>query len=102
MSIEVKVLRSETIAVTAENEMSILNDEWERRYGERPFVEGDKVFFARDGKQRHVEHFGEDHVGKRGIVTANSDTGRDVKILAINTSGEFVELWTPEAVLQSL
>lgn len=98
MPIEVTILRAERVQVTAENEEQILNDEWMRRYGERTFTEGDEVEFVRDGKQKHVDHFGEDHTGKRAIVTALSEHG-DVKILAISTAGEFVELWTPEAVL---
>lgn len=99
MSVEVKILREEVVQVTAENELSILGNEWDRRYEDRPFDAGDSVEFVRDGKQRHVEHFGESHAGKRGIVTSLSDNGNDVKVLAITKDGDFIELWTPEAVL---
>lgn len=99
MSVSVKILRQEVVSVTSENEMRVLGDEWDRRYDNRPFAAGDPVEFVRDGKQRHVDHFGEDHAGKRGIVVALSENGADVKVLAISQAGEFVELWTPEAVL---
>lgn len=102
MPIEVNVVRTERVLVTADNEMAVLGAEWDRRYAERPFGEGDEVEFARIGKQRHVEHFGEDHVGKRGVVCALSENGADVKVLSINLDGEFVELWTPEAVLVAI
>jgi hypothetical protein len=95
----VNVKRVESVEVTPENEMGLLKAEWDQRYGDRPFVEGDEVEFVRTGKQRHIEHFGDDHVGKRGIVCALSDNGLDVKILAISNTGEFVELWTPEIAL---
>lgn len=102
MSIEVNVVRTERVLVTADNEMAVLGAEWDRRYGGRPFGEGDEVEFAKTGKQRHIEHFGEEHIGKRGIVVGLSENGADVKVLAINAAGAFVELWTPEAVLVAL
>ena len=95
----VNVNRTEAVEVTPENEMTLLGDEFSRRYGDRPFAEGDDVEFVRIGKQRHIEHFGDEHVGKRAIVTALSDNAQDVKVLAISNNGEFVELWTPEIAL---
>jgi hypothetical protein len=102
MSIEVNVVRTEKVTVTSDNEMAVLGAEWDRRYSGRPFIEGREVEFAKNGKQRHVEHFGEDHIGKRGIVVGLSENGADVKVLSINLAGVFVELWTPEAVLVAI
>lgn len=98
----VKVQRTEEIVVTADNIKDVLSGEWCRRYADRPFVEGDHVEFIREGRARHFEALGDAHIGTRGIVTALSDNGQDVKVLVITAGGAFDELWTPEGCLEGL
>jgi hypothetical protein len=97
--VTVKVLHVEKVQVTAENELEILRGEYERRYDDRDFCEGDDVEFIREGRQRHADAFGANYVGKRAVVTALSENGEDVKVLAITADGSFGEFWTPEACL---
>lgn len=98
----VKVQSIVEVEVTPENERILLRAEFERRYEDRKFIEGDDVIFTREGRSRHVEALGEDHIGKPAIVTAQSENGQDVKVLAISNDGDFVELWTPEACLETI
>lgn len=98
MPVTVKMQRTEEVVVTAANEAEILGQEWDRRYADRPFSPGDEVEFCAIGKQKHIDAFGPEHIGKRGIVVNVSDHA-DVKVLAISMAGIFEELWTPEAVL---
>lgn len=91
----VRIKRYEEVEVTAENEMTILGEEWDRRYADREFSEGDTVEFITNGRAKLVEFFGPEHIGKRGIVSALGE-GDSVKVLAIALDGSFVEAWTRE------
>jgi hypothetical protein len=101
MSVIVKIKQTVEVEVTAENELSVVTGEWDRRYLDRALTEGDPVEFSAIGRAKHIEAFGPEHIGKRGVVAALGE-GDSVKVLAITTAGEFIEIWTPEAILVAI
>lgn len=89
----IRVTESREVKLTPENELELIGKEWDARYGDNVFELGDEVRFLGNGKPKEREIMDGDCTGKPGIVTQIGQEG-SVKILAINHSGQFVEIWT--------
>ena len=89
----IRVTKTEDVKLTPENEVEILNAEFDARYGDNEFEVGDEVRFIGNGKPKQMEFMGGDHIGKPGIVTQIGQEN-SVKVLAITLFGDFFEVWT--------
>lgn len=89
----VKVHETREIKLTKENELSIIEAEFSRRYDDCEFEVGDAVRFTDSGNWKQQDLMGGDHVGRHGIVVAPGQEGR-VKVLTITLGGDFFEVWT--------
>jgi hypothetical protein len=89
----IRVTQTKEVKLTAENEIEILNAEFDGRYGDNEFDVGDAVRFISNGKPKQLEFMGGDHIGKPGIVTQIGQEN-SVKVLAITLDGDFFEVWT--------
>lgn len=91
----VRVKEVREVKLTPENELEILNIEYDRRYADADLELGDEVRFISNGKPKQMDWMGGDHIGRLGIVCAIGEHN-SVKVLTINLDGDFVEVWSHE------
>ena len=95
---KIKVETMKEVEVTPDNELDLLDAEYNRRYGDANVQLGDDVRFLDNGRPKQVEIMGGEHVGRYGIVVAIGEAG-SCRVLSISNEGKFVEVWTYEGLL---